>query len=205
MTKKIVKKEDLQPAKVYSKQEVKEISIFTLNNTINGSAEMKKLAEKDFPQLSYGETIDEDVKETMGKVSMVYSQESGYALLVSVSASYKGFALQLRESLQKEFDCKTASEIALVDHAVNAHIRELSHSALLELRNTPQWISREKVALLGFYSKEIDRAHRQFISAIETLKSIKQPALRINIKTKNAFVAQNQQNNNHSEQINETK
>jgi hypothetical protein len=205
MTKKIVKKENFQTEKVYSEKEVKGISIFSLNSTINGSTEIKRLAEKDFPKLSYGETIDKDVKATMEKVSMVYSQESGYALLISVSHDYKGFALQLRESLQKEFDCKTASEIALVDHAVNAHIRELSHSTLLELRNTPRWISREKVALLSFYSKEIDRAHRQFISAIEALKSMKQPALKVSIKTNNAFVAQNQQNNNYSEQINESK
>jgi hypothetical protein len=205
MTNKIVKKEDLQIEKVYSEQEAKEISISSLNKTIDSSFEIKQLAEKDFPKFSFGEAVGKDVKATMEKVSMVYSQESGYALLISVNTSYRGFALQLRESLRKEFNCKTASEIALVDHAVNAHIRELSNSTLLDLRNTPKWISREKVALLNFYSKEIDRAHRQFISAIETLKSMKQPALKVNIKTQNAFVAQNQQNNNHSEQINESK
>ena len=44
-------------------------------------------------------------------------------------------------------------------------------------------------------SKELDRANRQFITALTTLKQIKAPSLEINVKTKAAFVAQNQQLN----------
>ena len=44
-------------------------------------------------------------------------------------------------------------------------------------------------------SKHIDRANRQFITALTTLKQIKMPSLAISVKTKAAFVAQNQQLN----------
>ncbi len=47
----------------------------------------------------------------------------------------------------------------------------------------------------NYLSKELDRAHRQFLSALETLKAIQQPAMKVNIKTNTAFVGENQQFN----------
>ena len=44
-------------------------------------------------------------------------------------------------------------------------------------------------------SKERDRAHRQYLSTIMTLKQLKAPAIEMNIKAKTAFVSQNQQIN----------
>lgn len=201
---KIVNKTVEKLPRQYSKEEAKEMAISALNGTIDGSTELRKLAEKEFPRLSIGDIINEETMKIVRAVSAVYSQESGYALLISVDPQYKGFALKLRKSLLKEFDCTTASEIALVDHAVNAHIRELSNSALLESMNEPRWISHEKVELMKLYSCEIDRAHRQFVSAIETLRTIKQPTLKVNVRAQTAFIAHNQQLNNSSEETNES-
>lgn len=75
----------------------------------------------------------------------------------------------------------------------------MSYSKLMEGHKEPEWLSHERVAFLNFYSKEVDRSHRQFISAIETLKLMRQPSLRVNIKTNNAFVGENQQFNNIKE------
>jgi len=55
---------------------------------------------------------------------------------------------------------------------------------------------------LSIMSKDVDRANRHFITALETLKQFKQPQLKVNVKTKNAFIAEKQQfNNNQNEKI----
>ena len=58
-----------------------------------------------------------------------------------------------------------------------------------------EYISDERTRYLGYLSKQMDRAHRQYLSALMTLKQLKAPAIEMNIKTKNTFVAQNQQIN----------
>jgi hypothetical protein len=53
-------------------------------------------------------------------------------------------------------------------------------------------------------SKELDRANRQFITALTTLKQMKAPSIEINVTAKTAFVAENQQfnvNKNNNENI----
>ena len=56
-------------------------------------------------------------------------------------------------------------------------------------------ISSEKNGYLAILSKELDRAHRQLITALTTLRQIKNPPIEFNVKAKTAFVAQNQQIN----------
>ena len=42
---------------------------------------------------------------------------------------------------------------------------------------------------------EIDRAHRQFQAAMQTLRMLKAPPLKVNFRTDTAYIAQNQQIN----------
>jgi len=125
--------------------------------------------------------------------------ETGYALLSCLKETDHNLAIDIKNNLQKEFNCQTYSEKMLVDLVANSYIRELSYSRLMEVRNTPEYLSHEKTGMLNFYSHEVDRAHRQFISGIETLKLMKEPALRVSIRTNNAFVSDKQQFNNNVE------
>jgi len=58
-----------------------------------------------------------------------------------------------------------------------------------------EYLSKERTNHLSVMSKQLDQANRQFITALTTLKQIKMPSLAISVKTKAAFVAQNQQLN----------
>lgn len=201
-TKEIVKKEEdklsLEGAKSilkFSIEEAKNTAILSSMNRIKIDNALTELAEKQLPNVKNGEIATNDVSKNIDNVSLAFSQESGQALAESIEPRYRGFALQLRNDLKKEFDCKSASEIALVDQIVNSHIRKISNSKLIESHNKPEWLSQEKIALLNFYSHETDKAHRQFISALETLKFIKQPALKVSVKTNNAFIGDKQQFN----------
>lgn len=183
--------------KPLSLEHAKEIVMRSTLASIDSSASLKELAEKQFPEMFMSDdlTPPAEMSKNMDKVSLSLSLETGHILAESVSTRYRGFALAFKKDLEKEYSCVTVSEKALVEQAVNAHIRKLSYSKLMEGHKEPEWLSHEKVAFLNFYSREVDRAHRQFLSAIETLRFLKQPAMKVNIKTNTAFVGENQQFN----------
>lgn len=109
---------------------------------------------------------------------------------------YRPLVISFAEGLTKEFECQTPSEKALVHVVVNAYYRILRCSTTYNNKMHPDWLSSERVGFLNNYSKELDKANRQFITALETLKALKQPPIKMNIKTQNAYLAQNQQINN---------
>lgn len=184
----------------FSEDEAKDLAIFNMQTPYNPRFAIKELAEKQLPH-AMGKKMTEDVAKNMIAVSIAYSLDSGHALMESIEKKYKPLALQMKKELIEEFDCKSASEKALVDQIVNSHIRKLSYSMSLEAHRDPEFMSQIKTSYMDFLSREIDRAHRQFISALETLKSFKQPEinLMLNIQSKNAFIAKNQQFNNQNE------
>lgn len=61
-------------------------------------------------------------------------------------------------------------------------------------------LSHEKNGFYSIVSKELDRAHRQFESALSTLKQMKVPALAFTVNSKNTFIADKQQFNNVKKQ-----
>jgi len=50
---------------------------------------------------------------------------------------------------------------------------------------------------ISIMSKELDRANRNYLTAINNLIEIKRPQMNINVKTNNAYFWQNQQINNN--------
>ena len=205
MTKKQPKKTDeKQIAKIFTSEEAKKIAIASIQGTYGVSKPLKELAEQQLPTVVFGEQSSDEVVKNLNSVSLAYSLESGYALMESTEEHYRPLALQMKGDLEKEFGCETPSERALVDQIVISYIRKLSFSRFLEEHKEQRILSNEKNGYLSFISKEIDRAHRQFLSALETLKVIKQPALKVSVRAQNAFVAENQQLN-YSGKTNETK
>ncbi|MCX6766846.1 MAG: hypothetical protein NT170_03680 [Candidatus Moranbacteria bacterium] len=188
-------KGEIVPVKIRTLDEAKRIAIRSYMAVFEPNAALKELAEKQLPGMRNGQEITGEVLKNADKVSLAFSLESGHALVESIEPKYRSFALQFKKDLEKEFDCKTASERALVDQAVNSHIRKISYSKSMMMRRDPGFLSHYKTGYLMFLSKEVDRAHRQFISAIETLKYCKQPTVRINVRSENSFMSQNQQFN----------
>ena len=58
-----------------------------------------------------------------------------------------------------------------------------------------EYLTHEKNGYYSLISKELDRAHRQYITTLTLLQQIKQPSIKVNVKTKNAYIAENQQIN----------
>jgi len=203
MTGEINKKANAEPSKKLTLDGAKRYAVEVFKLATGAGQALKKLAEDQLPRIILKEDPqpeEKDLEKNMKSVSLAYSLESGQALLDSIESKYGGFALQFKKELEEEFRCKKPSEKALVDQIVNAHIRKITYSKQMDICKAPKYLSHENIALLNFYSREIDRAHRQFISALEVLKFMKQPKLNVNIKTNNAFVGENQQfNNTHNQ------
>ena len=160
---------------------------------------LKELSENLLPRMKSGKANEEETKKTteiIAKALMVYGLETHYPLVETVNPSYRPLAIEFSRQLIKEFDCKTPSEKALAQIVVNAYLRVIDasrrHNNCLE---AAQYLSDERTKYLAVASKQLDRANRQFITALTTLKQIKTPSFEINVKTKAAFVAQNQQLN----------
>lgn len=208
MKNKIQKNKDIQSVTLAKKiplEDLKRIVINSFTRDIDSKSILEKLSSVQLSDFYKTKEQDKALENNFEKVALAFSLESGYILAESVPERYDSFCFEFKKKLEQEFDCQTASEKAMVEQAVNAHIKTLSYSRLMNKHREPDYLSPDKVNMLNFYSREIDRAHRQYISAIETLKFMKQPSLKVNIKTNNAFLAENQQFNSHKNQPNESK
>lgn len=195
------KNRNILPAKKITQKEAKEFFLEYGKALADPEIMLKDFAVKFMPQIHSQEKIDEEMVKKISDLSLALGIETGFMLMKSVDKQYYSLALQIRRDLQEEFACKTTSEKMLVDLAVNSFIRNLCYSD--KMGQIQGHIGNEYNNYRNYFSKEIDRAHRQFISIIETLKFMKQPTMKVNIKTNNAFLAEKQQFNNNQTQKDE--
>jgi len=148
---------------------------------------------------------DVKVKEEFDKLSrsamFLNGLNNHYHLAESVREEYRPLLIEMGNELAREYDCKTPSEKSLVHLVLAAYGRILEYTKTFNNCLRLDWLSSEKNGYYGMLSKELDRANRHFITALSTLRAMKQPPMKVSIKTENAFVAQNQQLNS----IRETK
>jgi hypothetical protein len=156
---------------------------------------MQELDEKILPRIMTGKMLTPQMAENIKKALMDYGLDTNYPITETVAKRYGPLVIEFGHQLIKEYDCKTPSEKALAQVAVGAYGRILDYSTKLAGSLMQDWFIEERLHFFSILSKEIDRAERQFITALVTLRQIKTPSLEINVKTKNAFVAQNQQLN----------
>ena len=185
----------------YSRQEVRNFVFNQAMITGDLNNVLDRLANELLPKWQNGSPIEQrKVKEEFEKqVSAVlygYESKNHIALMECVSERFRGSAKEVCEQFIGDFDCKTDAEKILAETAANAFMRYMDASrrfnSCLDFENT---ISPVKNTFLAMLSKEQDRAHRQYISTLGIIKQFKAPAIEMNIRTKNAFVAQNQQIN----------
>ena len=139
------------------------------------------------------------------KACITFELETHMSLSNSAGDDYQHLAFSFCEELIQEYRCDSSSKKAVAEMATSAFIRYLkSIQHLNSVIDTSGYHS-----YISTLSKEIDRAHRQFISLIALLKQLSSPEIALKINTKNTFISQNQQVNigkkdGHNE-INESK
>lgn len=138
------------------------------------------------------EEFDKKVSATM----YGFESETHVALMESFNERFRGSAKVICKQFIKDLDCKNDFEKLLAESATMAFMRYMDASRRLNnCFDVDNLITPNKTAYMAMLSKERDRAHRQYLSTIATIKQLKSPTIEMNIRTKNAFVAQNQQIN----------
>jgi len=185
------------PIKKVDIAEAKRMAIVNFQSSLHPGSALLELTEKQLPFIPTGTKMSKKVWKNMCAVSLTYGVESGLVLAENTPERYRSLALQMKRDIEKEFFCEKIYEKALVDKIVSAYIRGMECTWRLEKSQHFDLHSNYRNNYFFFLSKEIDRSFRQYVSGLDTLKSLKQPEMNIklNIKSKNAFLAGNQQFN----------
>ena len=107
--------------------------------------------------------------------------------------------VELANNLIEEYECETTLEKTLCEVIANSYGKVMSISRKLDSSLSFEYFWHERNGFISIMSKELDRANRSYLSAMNQLIEIKEPKTSINIKTKNAYIAQNQQINTNQD------
>lgn len=141
------------------------------------------------------EKATKELIEISNKSLMSLGLETHYALAETIDTRYRPLVIEVVRQIEKEYDCETPSEKILAEIIAGTYGKIIEYSKRLEYCTKIEYLSNEKNGYYAMLSKELDRAHRQLITAFITLRQIKTPPIELNVKAKTAFVAQNQQIN----------
>lgn len=192
--------ENKKEVKPYSEEEAKKVIMSCINFPDNRKDLVRELTEEIIPKCTDDNHPDREkaTKKFHEKGMLllrIFENESHVALMESVDENYRMMGKEMSDEMMQEFDCKNEAERSLVKLMVNAYIRVLDNSRRLNNELNGQNITPNRNIYIANLSKQVDRANRQYISALLTLKQIKSPNVEMNIKTNNAFISNNQQIN----------
>ncbi len=136
--------------------------------------------------------IIKEIYELVDKHSTLFNLDNHFALANALPEKYQAFSIELTRRMENEYGCKSASEVALIQIAVSAYIRTLVWTERFEACWSDRNLSNVKTNYYKLITKELDRSHRQYISALTLLRQIKSPTVNVKVKVESAFIAQNQ-------------
>lgn len=207
MEKEITKKEETSPTLLQT--ELEQIRR-DYSNPDNIDGEQNLLAEyNNLVKIKNPNKEQQNKKdEIKNKIATMYQLENGYGVIsFGYQKDYQSLA-QMRQKVIRDYNCKTSLELMLADSIVASYWRiiknEIKLGRILEKEDGSWSFDQLKVNVMKELNKQIDLANRRLNMNIILLKEMKQPVLKVNVKTNNAFIGENQQFNNNVEN-NETK
>ena len=196
----MVKKEDTALKKTFNPEEIRTSVVSNFLTGYEPDSILKRLSEK-LPELvgkNGAIAKDEETQKLFREASIILGLDNHHALISAMREDYRPLAIEFANNLAKEFDCKTPSEKALSQVIVSAYLRLLDDTRRYNnCSDAGEYISDDRTKHLAMLSKQMDRANRQFISALTALRQFKSRPIQISVKTGTAFIAQNQQLNNN--------
>ncbi len=131
-------------------------------------------------------------EDPLFKVMTLRELDDGGLLTLSVTENYKTFGIDLMRKFQTEYACSHASEKAMAELAAVSFIRILDIQRRITNYLDIGTFSGIGVQYVATLSKELDRANRHYLSAIQLLRTLHQLPMQVNIKTNTAVIGQNQ-------------
>lgn len=107
-----------------------------------------------------------------------------YTIVDTVGYPYGPMVVTIARQFIAEYKCQTPSEMAMAEIAAVSYVQFVDASKQMRIHiNNP------------VYDRKVDKAHKQFMSALDALRRMKTPPTGRNVVTaQNAFLAQNQIN-----------
>lgn len=136
--------------------------------------------------------LDDSPDSNTYRALTVFEFDKGILLSASIPKRYHTFAIDFFRNLQKEYKCETPSEKATAELVALNFIRTLEIQNRMQSLFSTGELAIYEVQCIAILGKELDRANRHYLNALQTLRMLKQPALNVNIKTQTAVVGQNQ-------------
>lgn len=198
--KEIINKEEMKPGLMAAElDEIRKYysNPYTFDNEVNLLNEFGYLRKEKI----LTENQQKRKNELFTEIGIMYGLENG--IWVSNLGYGKDYATlaRMRQKVIKDYDCKTSLELMLSDSIVACYWRiiknERTIGRLLEKEDNTYSFDQLKVNILKELNKEVDSANRRLNMNIILLKEMKQPALKVNVRTNNAFIGENQQFNNN--------
>lgn len=183
--------QDIKPAIVPKKTPELIREEFSKLKTLNDPDSILKKADEDITKLDGG-SHSSDGKDAIFKALTLSEFDNGALLSMAVSDSYKTFGIDLMRKLQAEYDCVTFSEKATAELVALSYIRTLDIQRRIKNYLDIGTFSDIGVHYVATLSKELDRANTHYISAVQTLRMLKQPPMQLTIRADTAVVGQNQ-------------
>lgn len=193
--KSVVKKVKNNTIEKSSTKETKDYILFIAELGFEADSIVKKLSEE-------RSKIEPDKKKSdslLEQGMIAYGIETNYPLINGVASKHVPFLFTFAKQLKEEYNCKTPSELALVQLAALAHTKVFELTERLHAYLNDPHLSPAINGRCSIICKELDRAKRQLMTALTMLRQLKNPSIELNITAKTAFVSQNQQINTTSE------
>lgn len=187
-------------------------SLSSQKEVVKQNNEVSKTEEINFSNLSHKYSPEQTLKEATDRYKSLKSKENyknldddpivrvlamreldnGALMSLTVSKESSTLSIDLMRKIQTEYGCNTPSEKVVAELASSSFVRALDIQKMIRVYLDKGEITGIGVQYLGVLSKDLDRAHNQYLTAVQTLKSFRQPPLQVNIKTKTAVIGNNQ-------------
>ncbi len=147
----------------------------------------------------------EERDDIANELVMMHGLENGYWISHISYQKHTSTLSRMREKIINENDCKSLAELMIVDRIVASYWRIIRYETIfnrfVEDEEGKFSFSQLSVNALKEVNKGLEIAHRQHSNNIILLKELKQPNLKVTVKTGNAYFAENQQINNNTEEV----
>ena len=132
------------------------------------------------------------LEDSIFKALTLLEFDNGMLMTLALPEHYETLAINMSRELQVEYGCKTISEKATAELIAINYCRTLEIQRRINSYLQEGSITDMGVRFLGVLSKELDRANRHYLMAVQTLRAMKQPPLKLTIKTDTAILGKNQ-------------
>ena len=142
------------------------------------------------------EGVMEKHKDLIENALRMYEFNTFTALFEALPKKLRSMAARLTRDIRKEYKCQNVIEESLAEViALNfARTLQLSQAITLHLTGTID-IGEQNIKFYNFLSKELDRANRQYLSALSMLQQLISPGLNVSLKAETAMLGRHQQFN----------